>query len=169
VVKRDKKTNTTLRTGDVLVLDANVFLDALSRIGLPRESAAASAEALDLVKQTCARVGVTGRLKEHYLDVLQARGPYRPFVGSAYQFLAQLQHAGKLVPGNRSASRCDESSRGFRSFREDGFLLHDAHATGARFIVTKDPRIPKGDLQFPLRRGGRLRVLVIEPEDLLPT
>lgn len=143
-----------------------MFLDALANAGLRRDGADASILAVERIRDTCASIGVTDDLKEAYQRVLAAKVPYRPYAGSAVMLLAELRELRKVAGGRRGASRCDESTREFRAWHEDGFLLHDAHATGATWIVTKDPRVPYGWYEVPLRRGGRLRVYVADPGDV---
>jgi hypothetical protein len=77
-----------------------------------------------------------------------------------------LNDSRKLARGNRTRSRCDRSAKEHRDWREDGFLLDDAHALGAALNLTKDPRLPRGVVSLPLRRGGRFRVRASDPEDI---
>jgi hypothetical protein len=144
-----------------------VFLDSLVPDGLPGEArtcAYDSVAALHRIIETCARVGTTGGLQEHYYAKLGGDRALRPHGALAAQKLARLRELGKLEQQQRGRSRCDEQTREFRAFGDDAFLLHDAAATGATWILTRDPRLPRGWWRVPLRGGGAFEVFVADPQ-----
>lgn len=163
---------TPLRSGDVLVADATVFYDILSRHCVRRDGdPAASLELLKRATELSARFGVTKALLNQYGTPVGLR---RPLLGDILQLVAELKARGKLFEKPSSAGRCQEDSAEYRAFpREDRFLLHVAAAVGARFIVTTDTTnrkgdgIPLGEHRVPLEKQGRLTVEVIEPSELL--
>jgi hypothetical protein len=166
-----------LHSGDVIVADANVFNDFLSRLGVPREQARdvdASLRLLDAVQKCCARFGYTKPLLSQYLTSEPAA---RPILGGQFERIAELVGKSKLFFKPVSAGERDDRDPREGEFPpEDRFLLDVAIAVNATFLVTTDhkdgrrtrkQKIPLGERRVAKKGGGALDLEVIEPAELI--
>ena len=153
-----------LRSGDVIVADANVFNDFLSPL-VDRRDPGPSLELLAAVSTCCARFGCTNPLLNQYRS---SEPQARPLFPGSIQSIPGLRDKGKLFVKGVSAATCDAQDKHYLQLpKEDRFLLDVAAAVGAIFIVTTDLGIPLGERIVPLRKGGRLEVDIVTPAELL--